>query len=203
MIMFGMEITKDDLFIGEKVLISKNANSVIKLNDFGLKGLSNSIEKAMTIIGFAGKEAIGGQLHLTNYRLIFKSHPANRVKGKFSIFLNTIKSVKDTSILISKKIEVLTISQKYEFVIWGVPNFINELESAKQTLDKDKLKYITEMITKDYKKIGQGFEHFKELDILLRAMPKITEVIQDPLSLSSIVNVYEIFEIIKKDRVEM
>ncbi len=201
--MFGMEITKDDLFTGEKVLISKNANSVIKLNDFSLKGLSNSIEKAMTIIGFAGKEAIGGQLHLTNYRLIFKSHPANRVKGKFSIFLNTIKSVKDTSILISKKIEVLTISQKYEFVIWGIPNFMNELESAKQTLDNDKLKYITEMITKDYKKIGQGLEHFKELDILLRAMPKITEVIQDPLSLSSIVNVYEIFEIIKKDRVEM
>jgi hypothetical protein len=201
--MFGMEITRDDLFIGEKVLISKNANSVIKLNDFGLKGLSNSIEKAMTIIGFAGKEAIGGQLHLTNYRLIFKSHPANRVKGKFSIFLNTIKSVKDTSIFISKKIEVLTISQKYEFVIWGVPNFMHELESAKQTIDKDKLKYITEMITKDYIKIGQGFEHFKELDILLRAIPKITEVIQDPLSLSSIINVYEIFEIIKKDRVEM
>lgn len=130
--MFGMEITKDDLFVGEKVLLSKSANSVIKLNNFSLKDISNSIEKAMAIIGFAGEEAIGGQLHLTNYRLIFKSHPANRVKGKFSIFLNTIKSVKDTSILISKKIEVLTISQKYEFVILGNTNIHERIRVCKE-----------------------------------------------------------------------
>lgn len=47
---------------------------------------------------------------------------------------------------------------------------MKELESAKKTIDKDKLKYISEIISKDYKKIGQGFEYFSEFNILLRAM---------------------------------
>ena len=195
--MLKMEITENDLFVGEKVLITKNANFVIKLNDFKLKSLSNAIEKTMAIIGFANKEAIGGRLYLTNYRLIFKTHPINRLKGKFSIFLSTINSVKDTSVFISKKIELLTISQNYEFVIWGIPEFIQEIESTKQTIDKEKLK---ELISNNYEKIGQGFEHFNELDALVRAMPKITEVIQNPLSLSSAFNIFEIFEIIEENQ---
>lgn len=194
--MFGTEINSDDLLLGEKVILSKNANVVIKISDYGLKKIPGGIDSTMSLIGFSGKEAIGGQLHLTNYRLIFKSHPANRLKGKFSIFLSTISSIKDTSVFISKKIEIKTLGQESEFIVWGITQLIQEINRNKSAITNQQLLELKDLITKNYTKIGTGLEYCKNVDILVQVIPNIGEILDDPISLSSLTNIIEILNII-------
>lgn len=71
---------------------------------------------------FIKKEALGGMLYLTNYRVIFKSHKFNRVTGTFSILLPDVQEVTNTSRFLMRKLEILIKGlDKFEFVIWGVP----------------------------------------------------------------------------------
>jgi|GEM_PF-1936790 len=204
--MFGTGISNNDLFLGEKVILSKNANAVIKISDYGLKKLPFKSSAALSLVGLAGKEAIGGQLHLTNLRLIFKSHPANRLTGKFSIFLNTINDVRDISVFISKKMEIITLGQSYEFVVWGIPQLMQEIKKNKDAITDQQLIELKKIITTDYAKIGIGLEYCKNVDMLVRvvpdvldqAIPNITEILNDPMSLSSLTNLIEILNIIDK-----
>lgn len=76
-----------------------------------------------------GKEAIGGKLYLTNYRLIFKSHGFSQLKGRFSIFLPTVLEFKDMSFILTRKISVRTKLTKFDFVMWGISEFIKKAES--------------------------------------------------------------------------
>lgn len=122
-----MNIEESDLLPGERMILSKGANAVIRLDQYGLSRLP--ADQIMRLIGFAGKEAIGGKLHLTSYRLLFKSHRVNRVVGSFSIFLPTITALHDRSRWIAKKVEVATRMQSFEFVIWGVPAFIGAVQA--------------------------------------------------------------------------
>ena len=77
-----MKITDADLLDSEKLIQTKNANAVIKVDEHGLSRFA--FDQLMWMVGMKGKEAIGGKIHLTNYRLIFKSHRINRLTGKFS-----------------------------------------------------------------------------------------------------------------------
>jgi hypothetical protein len=122
-----MNIDESELLPGERMILSKGANAVIRLDEYGLSRLP--ADQIMRLIGFAGKEAIGGKLHLTSYRLIFKSHRVNRVVGSFSIFLPTITALHDRSRWIAKKVEIATRMQAFEFVIWGVPPFIAAVQA--------------------------------------------------------------------------
>lgn len=122
-----MKVEDADLLPGERVLLSKPANAVIRLDEYGLSRFP--ADQLMWVAGFAGKEAIGGKLHLTNYRLLFKSHRVNRLTGLFSIFLPTITGLHDRSRWIVRKLEVTTRLQSFEFVVWGVPAFISTLQA--------------------------------------------------------------------------
>lgn len=122
-----MKVEASDLLPGERVLLSKPANAVIRLDEHGLSRLP--ADPLMRVMGFAGKEAIGGRLHLTSYRLLFKSHRVNRLAGQFSIFLPTITALHDRSRWIAKKLEVVTRLQSLEFVVWGVPAFISTIQA--------------------------------------------------------------------------
>lgn len=93
------------LFEGEHVLETKPANFVLSLTEHGLPRFR--FDGAMGAVGMAGKEAIGGKIYLTNYRLFFKSHSINRFNGAFSIFLPTIEEIRDTSRFLAKKMEVV------------------------------------------------------------------------------------------------
>jgi hypothetical protein len=122
-----MKVEDADLLPGERVVLSKPANAVIRLDEHGLSRFP--ADHLMRVTGFAGKEAIGGKLHLTNYRLFFKSHRVNRLTGAFSIFLPTITGLHDRSRWIAKKLEVATRLQTFEFVVWGVPAFIATIQA--------------------------------------------------------------------------
>lgn len=122
-----MKIDDSDLLPGERVILSKPANAVIRLDEHGLSRLP--ADQLMRVMGFAGKEAIGGKLHLTSYRLLFKSHQVNRLTGAFSLYLPTITGLHDRSRWIAKKLEVATRLQTFEFVVWGVPAFISSIQA--------------------------------------------------------------------------
>jgi hypothetical protein len=109
------------------VVLSKPANAIIRLDEHGLGRFP--ADQLMRVMGYAGKEGIGGRLHLTSYRLLFKSHRVNRLTGAFSIYLPTITALHDRSRWIAKKLEVATRLQTFEFVVWGVPAFITAIQA--------------------------------------------------------------------------
>lgn len=199
-----MDIKQTDLFEGERVLLSKGANAVIKINDYGLKRLP--FDQLMPLVGFKGKEAIGGKLHVTNYRLIFKSHSINRLKGTFSIFLSTIQDVRDTSQFIAKKMAVATQTQTFEFVIWGIPALMTEINNARDRLTDEQKDSIKSIAIADHVKVGEGLELFEIIDKIVRNGPGIPETLlgmaQNPISLASALNMLELLKLTTEKKAE-
>jgi hypothetical protein len=196
-----MDINLTELLSGESVIISKLANSVIELKEYELKRLP--YDQLMALSGFKGKEAIGGQLYLTNYRLIFKSHSLNRLRGKFSIFLPTIQETKNNSSFLSKKLEVVTQTQRFEFVVWGVPELITKIKDSTKNITSQDKEYLGTVVSSDYDNLDEGFKTFKTMDKVLRNLPdimdKFTEIVQDPIALSSLLNAIELLNLVLQD----
>jgi hypothetical protein len=200
-----MNIEAADLYPGEEVIVSKAANSVISIQDYGLSRLSMRVhgvavpcDQLMSLVGFEGKEAIGGKLHLTNYRLIFKSHAVNRVKGKFSILLPTVEELRDKSKFLAKKMEVMTHTQSFLFVIWGVEEFIGVIRSTAGRITPDAMRQIQRLIAADPNKIGGGLEAFKSMERIFDETPEIAqkmlELVTDPLSMTNVINILELWK---------
>ena len=193
-----MEITQADLLSDEKITLSKNANVVIKLTDYGLSKFA--FDKYMWAVGMKGKESIGGMIHLTNYRLIFKSHNINRLKGKFSIFLHTINTIRDTSFLITKKVSVGTKLSEFSFVIWGIPAFIKEVESARNKLTENDLMRLQNEILTNYEKCGEGLVIFGGLEKLNKIFlaggkaQQLFELATNPLEAMGAMALEELFD---------
>lgn len=116
----------------EEVLVEKPANYVIRLHDYQVS--TSALSALMPLIGMRGKEAIGGTLSLTNYRLVFQAHAINRVHGTFSIFLPTIRDLHNTSVLIVRKLQVATRAHDFEFVLWGISPFMTAIRHAQSAL---------------------------------------------------------------------
>ncbi|MEH2070798.1 MAG: hypothetical protein V7K47_21995 [Nostoc sp.] len=138
--------------------------------------------------------------------MIFQSHIFNRVKGKFSIFLPTIKNLHDTSQFLTKKIEVITQIQVYEFVVWHVLALIQSINFATSSLtDKQKMN-IKGFIINESDKIREGLQFSKVMDKIalniIDIVGPVSEITQEPLSLSSILNILELWTILEKKRDE-
>jgi len=192
-----MKITDGDLLDSEKLIQTKNANAVIKIDEYGLSQFA--FDQLMWTVGMKGKEAIGGKIHLTNYRLIFKSHGINRLTGKFSLFLPTIKELKDASRLIAKKMEVGTDTQRFEFVVWGISAFMGQIETAKDAISQGQLEFIRTNAAKDYRKCGEGLKVFAALEAInvgiltVQKIKGIVEIAQNLVEATSILNLLELF----------
>jgi hypothetical protein len=153
-----MDLENNELLPSEEIVLSKGANAVIKLSEYGLSKFA--FGKYMWVVGLKGKESIGGKLHLTNYRLVFKSHRLNRVRGKFSIFLSTITGIRDTSVLITRKVAVSTKLREFEFIMWGIPAFIEAVQTRKAALGDDDIAKIQTYAVQYYERCGEGLEKF-------------------------------------------
>lgn len=138
-----MELENSDLLPGENILINKAANAC-----------------------FSKIESIGGKLYLTNYRLIFKSHKFNRLRGKFSIFLSTIEGISDDSFLCIKKLSVVTKIKRFEFIVWEIPAFIKAVENAKAALKEDDVFKIRQYALQYYDRCGEGLHGFGGLEVI-------------------------------------
>jgi len=157
-----MDLKSQDLLTGETLILSKGANALIKPNEVGLSRFA--FDHLLPLVGMKGKEAIGGKLHVTNFRLVFAAHAINRLTGKFSIFLPTIQDVRDTSGLIAQKIEVNTRTQKFEFVVWGIPALLEAIQKAKTGLTAEDIQTLRHTAVVEYQKCGEGMQVFNELE---------------------------------------
>jgi hypothetical protein len=128
-----MLIRKPELVSGESILSDWPANFIIKISDYGLSKFC--ADAHMWTVGMKGKEALGGRLFVTSYRVIFATHPLNRVVGEFSIPLELIAGVKNKSFLVVRKIAVLCTLGDFEFVIWNIARFMALIEQQRRALD--------------------------------------------------------------------
>jgi hypothetical protein len=191
-----MNTTPDDLLAGENVILSKNANAIISVDEQGLSRFA--FDQLMWTVGMQGKEAIGGRLHLTNFRLIFKSHAINRLTGKFSILLPTIQEVKDVSRFLTKKIEIVTKTQHFEFVVWGIPELIAAITAAKTKLTVEQIQSLGANAAADYQKLGDGLQVFRAIEALNRSfltaddLTKVAAVAENRIQGSTVLNLMEL-----------
>lgn len=174
-----MKLTDEDLLPNESVVLKKNANAVIGVTESGLTKFA--FGKWMWVIGMKGKEAIGGKLYLTNYRLIFKSHRLNRLRGKFSIFLPTVTELEDTSFLMTRKVSIRTKWTKFDFVMWGISDFIKKAASARANLAEDEIAELRTITLENFDKCGEGLQVFGGLENINKVFlhkGKVSELIK-------------------------
>jgi len=163
----GMKLKEADLLPGERLIKSKGCNSIISVSEAGLTRFA--ADKYMWAVGMKGKEAIGGNIHLTNYRLLFKSHKLNRVTGKVSIFLPVIRDVQNTSRLVVRQMSVCTDATELKFIIWGIPKFMAAIEQARTELMASDYSQLGQYATEYFDRCGDGMEIFGGLEQINQA----------------------------------
>jgi hypothetical protein len=185
----GMSLEPSDLWPGEQALLSKAANLVIRIKEHGLSQFA--FDKYMFLIGMKGKEALGGLVHLTSYRLIFKSHGLNRLRGKISIFLPNVAAVTNTSWFVVRKVKVETQAQDYEMVLWGIPSFIAAVEEAKAKIGPKEKERLKQLILGQPEMIGEGLakwvaaERINKVLLAVRKGASLAEEVSDVAGLGS------------------
>jgi hypothetical protein len=157
-----------ELLPGEQVLESKAANAVVKLSEHGLSRFA--FDKYMWVAGMKEKEAIGGHLSLTSYRLVFQAHALNRLRGRYSIFLPAVVAVRDASFLWTRKIAVATQLTEFQFVLWGIPRFLQRLEEARSRLTPEAVRYLQWIAVEHYARWGEGLQAFGGAETLNRTL---------------------------------
>lgn len=156
----GMNITHDDLLPGERLIMTKFANMVASVKESGLSRFA--LDDYMGLVGMKGKEAIGGNAHLTNYRIIFKSHFFNRVRGSHSIFLPNVVDVSATP----NNLKIETATQHFEFVMWFKGGFIEAARKAKTDISPAALKKLKEAVISNPETIGYGLQKWATLEVI-------------------------------------
>jgi len=191
-----MQFRDADLLEGERLLTSKLANAIIRPADYDLSRFF--ADDLLWTVGMKNKEAIGGKLHLTTYRLLFRSHAANRLTGEFELFLPAVVSVRDTSFLWTRKFAVDTETTHQEFVIWGIPHFLQAVEAARAALTVDSLSTIRASVlargTTLALKTQTGIELANQVFAGVKKMQEVSEFVDNPLKAIAFKAVRELFD---------
>jgi hypothetical protein len=149
-------IDQTALLPDEAVVLTKKANAVLRPADYGLAPIANG--RLMKRVGMSDREAVGGQLYLTNYRLLFQAHPLNRFHGTFSIFLPTIREVLNASSGVTRQVEIVTGSQRCAYVVWGVTAVIAAIERGRAALDPAAVEQLAVLAAEHRDMLGEGLE---------------------------------------------
>lgn len=192
-----MALPTTELLDGETVLLQKAANAIIIPSDHGLSRFV--ADGLMHLVGMKDKEAIGGHLYLTTYRLLFKAHAINRLRGQFSIYLPTITEIKDTSRFISKKMQVHTQTHAYEFVIWGIPAVMDAIRAAQSQMTPAHLETLKYRLihSGDLQRqfgVNEWVEGANVAITLHQRIETLLENGQDPLQLAELANLIELLQ---------
>ncbi|MGW1536441.1 hypothetical protein [Streptomyces aureus] len=145
-----------DLLPGEGIILRKNANAVIDVRAAGLSRFA--FDDLMWLVGMRNAEAIGGRLYLTNYRLVFKAHRFNRVRGTFSVFLPCVEEVRDSSFAATRQITVHTGTQDFTFVVWGIPHLLDTIDACRAEFDDMYVADLAGLAMAEPWKLGAGFQ---------------------------------------------
>lgn len=159
-------IDEADLLPGERVLLTRPANLVIRPKDFGLD--SFAFDDLLWAVGMKDRESLGGAMHLTNYRVLFKSHRYNRLRGTIGIFLPTIEKLENRSVLVFRKLAVSTSAASIEYVVTDVDTVIGRIASARDQLDERAAADLGEKVAAQPDACGEGLESWDALNELNR-----------------------------------
>jgi hypothetical protein len=186
---------------GERILATKNANFVIASADYNLDTFPHDF--LLKRIGFEGKEALGGQLHVTSLRLIFKSHRANRIYGQLSIFLPEITALDNTSTMLVKRLEVGTAGSREVFIVWGVPSLIQTIQTAQREFPADR-EGVWSALKENPDALGDGMHYSQVMDRLAQRSTDLSGdlggVIQDPFSAATAFHLFQLYrELTRED----
>ena len=176
-----------DLLPGETLVQDKAANMLVQPQDHQLRPL------------FSGQEALGGKLYLTTDRLLFKTHAFNRVTGAYSLFLPSIRSVRDTSRLVTRKIEVTTGWQTTEFVLWGIPEFLAAIERARGAVTAAQVERLRQLAVAGHPALGLSLRASTTVDAALRAVmagAKLVDLVASP-SPGALATLGEVVELVR------
>ena len=168
-----------ELLPGEQLLETKAANAVVTLSDHGLSRFA--FDEHMWVVGMKNKEAIGGHLSLTTFRLVFQAHAINRLRGRYSIFLPSVVTLRDASFLWTRKIAVATQLTEFQFVLWGIPRFLARVEEARSRLTPDAVRHLQAVAVEHYERWGEGLQTFggaEKLNRLVLAGGQVNELFQ-------------------------
>ncbi|MEL6988661.1 MAG: hypothetical protein AAGK97_12630, partial [Bacteroidota bacterium] len=135
---------------------------------FGLKKFP--YDQLLWTVGMKNKEAIGSRIYLTNYRIIFKSHQFNRLKGRLSIFLPTINELRDSSFFITKKLSVGTTSSTIEFILEDVPHFIKTVKQQKVALTMEMIVSLQQDATAFPMKSSNGLNNWDKNNTITKVL---------------------------------
>lgn len=189
-----MGLADDALLPGERVVLTKRANAIVRASDYGLGHFP--FGKYMSVVGMSGREGIGGEVHLTSSRLIFKSHALNRLKGTFSIFLPSINTARDTSQLVMRKVLIETKSQNYEFIMWGIGEFLAALESQRARLAGIGKEQLIQSIAERPGVIEDGLSASPSVDRLISGSATLLNVLNEmghaPALVTSLINLADL-----------
>jgi hypothetical protein len=158
------KVEAEDLLPDEKIILIASANMVVSPKEFGLKKFA--FDGLFWAVGMKNKESLGGKLYLTNYRLIFKTHKWNRLRGTTSIFLPTIQEVKNSSYAMTKKISVRTVAGKVEFIVNDADFFITHFNTQYNNLDQETINTITTAVKEYPQKCNSGLESWNSLNVI-------------------------------------
>lgn len=171
----GMLLKPSDLLPGEGKVMTKGANLIVSIKEAGLSRFV--ADKYFWITGMEGKEAIGGLAHLTNYRVIFKSHSINRLRGSYSIFLPNIVSVSTGF----NRLYVETEIQRFAFVVWFKTSFIEAVHRQKSALTPHDILKLKDLVGTNPGIIGPGLQKCITLEIINKiasAALKIEDILE-------------------------
>lgn len=152
------------LLPGERILLTKQANLVVNPEDFGLENFA--FDDLLWAVGMKNRESLGGAMHLTNYRILFKTHRYNRLRGMISIFLPTIQQLENRTVLIFRKLAVTTVTGKVELVVSDVDDVISQIASARDQIDAPTLATLQNHATNHPEKCSEGLESWDALNKL-------------------------------------
>ncbi|MFP2927854.1 hypothetical protein ACLESO_22190 [Pyxidicoccus sp. 3LG] len=172
-------LSPDDLLPGEAPILSKGANLVIKPSEHGLGRFA--FDRLMSVVGMKHKEALGGMLHLTSYRLLFKTHGVNRLLGRMSLFLPSIVEARDSSFLFVRKIVVSTHLTRAELVVWGIPALLDALQRAAGALSPADFEAMRAHAVAHPERVGAGLRvnaALEDLNDLARAGQAVVDLLE-------------------------
>jgi len=161
----GQTSVSDEVLLpGERVLLSKLANLVIRPQEFGLDKFA--FDGLLWTVGMKNKESLGGAIHLTNYRIIFQSHRYNRIRGMTSIFLPTVDRLENRTVLVFRKLAVVSGSARVEFVVSDVDHVISQITAARDEMDDATLAELKEHALAHPEKCNDALEQWTALNHL-------------------------------------
>ena len=184
-----MKLDQSRLLAGEELLLSKKVNFVISVSDYGLSRFV--ADDLMWIAGLQGKEAIGGKLYLTNYRVIFISHSINRVSGSIEIFLPAITKAYNSSRGLTKSITLDTELADLKFIVWGIPKLLEQINSAASASLSPEDNQLSELLNSVESKPANGLsknqtlENLNKIFLFARAQADNLSAAKDPLGVLS------------------